>query len=210
VNPRKRSPRVFLISPARIGGPRSNTLLRREADFDLAIRLRNGTATLGEAYSFISGLYFRGKMAYADAFADPPMGGPAALIIVPGLCLVPPHETFDTERLRGTASVPVEESNPAFTVPLLRDAALLDRQCGRDCQYLLLGSIATAKYTHPLLQVFGERLLFPGEFVGRGDMSRGGLMLRCAQSGNELSYVCVRGAAVQGRRPEKLAPLRKR
>ena len=185
-------------------------LLRREAEFDLAIRLRNGKATLGEAYSFISGLYFRGKMAYVEAFSAPPIGAPPALIIVPGLGLVPPHEMFDVDRLRGTGSVPVEEGNPAFTAPLLRDAALLDRQGGPDCQYLLLGSIATAKYTRPLLEVFGERLLFPGEFVGRGDMSRGGLMLRCAQSGNELSYVCVRGATVQGRRPEKLAPLRKR
>jgi hypothetical protein len=199
-----------LISPARIGGPRSNILLRDEADFDLAIRLRNGRATLGEAYSFISGLYFRGKMAYVEAFANPPPGAPAALIIVPGLGLVPPHEMFDVERLRGTGSVPVAESNPAFTVPLLRDAALLDRQGGPDCEYLLLGSIASAKYTHPLLQVFGERLLFPGEFVGRGDMSRGGLMLRCAESGEELSYVCVRGATVQGRRPEKLTPLPRR
>lgn len=210
MNQRKRNPRVFLISPARIGGPRSNTLLRHEADFDLAIRLRSGSATLGEAYSFISGLYFRGKMAYVEAFAAPPMGVPPALIIVPGLGLVPPHEMFDAERLRGTAGVPVNESNPAFTAPLLRDAALLDRQCGPDCEYLLLGSIATAKYTDPLLQVFGERLLFPVEFVGRGDMSRGGLMLRCAQSGEELSYVCVRGSIVQGRRPEKLTPLRKR
>jgi len=172
--------------------------------------LRGGKATIGEAYSFISGLYFRGKMAYVDAFANPPMGAPPALVIVPGLGLVSPQTVFDAERLRGTGAVPVEESNPAFTVPLLRDAALLDRQGGPDCQYLLLGSIATAKYTHPLLQVFGERLLFPGEFVGRGDMSRGGLMLRCAQSGEELSYVCVRGATVQGRRPEKLTPLRKR
>lgn len=206
----QRKPRVFLISPARIGGPRSDMLLRREAEFDLAIRLRNGKATIGEAYSFISGLYFRGKMAYVEAFAAPPMDAPPALVIVPGLGLVPPHEMFDVERLRGTGSIPVEESNPAFTAPLLRDAALLDRQGGPDCQYLLLGSIATAKYTRPLLQVFGERLLFPTEFVGRGDMSRGGLMLRCAQSGNELSYACVRGATVQGRRPEKLAPLRKR
>ena len=210
MNQRKKNPRVFLLSPARIGGSRSNTLLRPEAEFDLAVRLRNGKATIGEAYSFISGLYFRGKMAYVEAFAAPPLGVPPALIIVPGLGLVPPHEMFDVERLRGTGNVPAEESNPAFTVPLLQGAAWLDRQGGPDCQILLLGSIATAKYTRPLLEIFGERLLFPGEFVGRGDMSRGGLMLRCAQTGDELSYVCVRGATVQGRRPEKLAPLRKK
>lgn len=210
MNQSKTNPRVFLISPARIGGPRSNTLLRDEADFDLAVRLRNGSATLGEAYSFISGLYFRGKLAYVEAFGAPPMGAPPALIIVPGLGLVPPQTMFDAEQLRGTAGVPIKETNPAFTAPLLRDAAMLDRQGGPECQYILLGSIATPKYTDPLLEVFGERLLFPNEFVGRGDMSRGGLMLRCAQSGSELTYVCVRGATVQGRRPEKLAPLRKR
>ena len=185
-------------------------LLRDEADFDLAIRLRKGTATLGEAYSFISGLYFRGKMAYVEAFAAPPPGAPHALIIVPGLGLVPPQELFDAERLRNTAGVPVAESNPAFTAPLLRDAARLNELAGPDCHYLLLGSIATAQYTDPLLQVFGERLLFPSEFVGRGDMSRGGLMLRCAQSGNELSYMSVRGATVQGPRPRKLEPLRRK
>jgi hypothetical protein len=210
VNRRKSPPRVFLISPARIGGPRSNTLLRKEAEFDLAVRLRQGNATIGEAYSFISGLYFRGKLAYAEVFAGPSEGVSPALIIVPGLGLVPPHVLFDTERLQRTGYVPVEESNPAYTAPLLRDAAQLDQQSGPDCQYLLLGSIATAKYTEPLLEVFGERLLFPGEFVGRGDMSRGGLMLRCAQSGDELSYVRVRGATLQGRRPAKLQPLPKK
>ena len=72
------------MSPARIGGPRSNVLLRPEADFDLAERLRDRKATIGEAYAFISGLYFRGKLAYAEAFAAPPKGVPPALVIVPG------------------------------------------------------------------------------------------------------------------------------
>ncbi|HEY2931322.1 MAG TPA: hypothetical protein VGK99_06200 [Acidobacteriota bacterium] len=58
-----------------------------------------------------------------------------------------------------------------------------------------------------LLSVFGERLLFPAEFLGRGDMSRGGLMLRCARSGSELTYVAVSGAVRNGPRPPKLEPL---
>jgi hypothetical protein len=73
---------------------------------------------------------------------------------------------------------------------------------------VLLGSIASAKYTGPLLGTFGDRLLFPKEFVGRGDMSRGGLMLRCVDTMTELTYVPVRGAERHGERPPKLAPRR--
>ena len=45
-------------------------------------------------------------------------------------------------------------------------------------QFVLLGSVATDKYVGPLLDVFGDRLYFPATFAGRGDMSRGGLLLR--------------------------------
>jgi hypothetical protein len=194
------------MSPARIGGPRSNVLLRPEADFALAERLRDRKATLGEAYAFISGLYFRGKLAYAEAFAVPPEGLPPALVIVPGLGLIAPDTIVDVEQLRRIGEVSIEQTNQAYRDPLLRDARLLDQNAGPACEYLLLGSIATEKYTEPLLNVFGDRLLFPIELVGRGDMSRGGLMLRRASSGDELSYVSLRGAIRRGRRPPKLDP----
>ena len=197
------------MSPARIGGPRSNVLLRPEADFALAQRLRDRKATLGEAYAFISGLYFRGKLAYAEAFAVPPEGLPPAFAIVPGLGLIPPDTITDADQLRRIGDVSIEQNNQAYRDPLLRDARLLDQNAGPACQYLLLGSIATEKYTEPLLNVFGDRLLFPVEFVGRGDMSRGGLMLRRASSGDELSYLSLRGAIRRGRRPPKLDPWRK-
>ena len=77
------------------------------------------------------------------------------------------------------------------------------------CDFVLLGSVATEKYVEPLLKVFGDRLLFPSDFVGRGDMSRGGLMLRCARSGAELPYVPLLGAAVHGKRPPKLPKLKR-
>ena len=200
---------VILMSPARIDGPRSNVLLRPEADFALAQRLRDRKATLGEAYAFISGLYFRGKLAYAEAFATPPEGLPPALVIVPGLGLISPDAIIDAEQLRRIGDVSIEQNNQAYRDHLLRDARLLDQNAGPACQYLLLGSIATEKYTEPLLNVFGDRLLFPVEFVGRGDMSRGGLMLRRASTGDELSYVSLRGAIRRGRRPPKLDPWRK-
>ena len=75
---------------------------------------------------------------------------------------------------------------------------------------MLLGSIASPKYVDVLLGIFGERLRFPAEFVGRGDMSRGGLLLRQAAEGAELDYVPVSGAVRRGARPPKLPPLRAR
>ena len=201
--------RVFLLSPARIGGPRSTMLMREQAEFDLAILLREGTATIAEIYAFISGLYFRGKVAYADAFGAAPEGIPHALAMVPGMGMVPTETTLSFAQLEATAKIPVEAGNKAYSDPLLRDALRLNRQAGAHCQFVLLGSIATEKYTSPLLDVFGERLLFPSEFIGRGDMSRGGLMLRSAQAAEELAYVAVQGSVRHGSRPPKLEPRRK-
>ena len=69
---------------------------------------------------------------------------------------------------------------------------------------VLLGSIATGKYVDALLDALGPRLLFPTDFVGRGDMSRGGLLLRSAREGRELDYIPVAGALRRGKRPPKL------
>src|SRR5262249_62023500 len=86
------------------------------------------------------------------------------------------------------------------------DAQLLREHMGARCEVVLLGSIATPKYIEPL-SIFGERLVFPAEFVGRGDMSRGGLLLRCVREQTELSYVPVAGAVRHGARPPKLPKL---
>ncbi len=186
---------MFLLSPANTGGKRCKMLFRQQAEFDIAVRLRQGTATIGEVYTFISGLYFRGKMAYISTFGQ-------GLVIVPGLGLLPPQEPVTAEQLRGIACIDVHENNEAYSAPLQRDATLLAEMAD---EFVLLGSIATEKYTRPLLELFGQRLLFPAEFVGRGDMSRGGLMLRAARSGAELTYVPVQGAVRHGRRPPKLS-----
>ena len=57
--------RIFLLSPANIAGIRAGQIMSGHARSDLAIRLRDGGAPLGEVFSFISGLYFCGKLAYA-------------------------------------------------------------------------------------------------------------------------------------------------
>ena len=61
----------------------------------------------------------------------------------------------------------------------------LKRSHGDRCEIVLLGSIASGKYVELLQPVFGNRLVFPPAFVGRGDMSRGGLLLRCVSAGEE-------------------------
>jgi hypothetical protein len=121
--------------------------------------------------------------------------------------LVAPETLVTHEELLEIAGVPVEASDPRYRGPLVRDAEALRKNLGKRCEIVLLGSIATAKYVEPLLGIFAERLLFPSAFVGRGDMSRGGLMLRSARDGVELSYEPVGSAILHGKRPPKLPKL---
>lgn len=182
--------------------------MNERAGFDLAVKLRREGAPISEVFTFLSGLYFRGKVAYSQAFASPPEGAAHALVITAGRGLVALDHVLTLNDLRQIAEVPVDASEPRFREPLERDALSLAQAVGPACDIVLLGSIASAKYIEPLLGIFGERLLFPTEFVGRGDMSRGGLMLRCAQSGEELKYIPVAGAVRRGKRPPKLPKLR--
>jgi len=182
-------------------------LSSENARFKLAVELRRAGLPLGEIFSFISGLYFRGKMAYATTFADAPRGMPGALVITACGGLLPVDTVVTLDLLREISSAPIHHAEPRYRVPLERDAKALEQAAGPDCEVVLLGSIATPKYVEPLLSIFGERLMFPIEFVGRGDMSRGGLMLRCARSGEQLEYVPVATAVRHGSRPPKLPKL---
>jgi len=204
--------RIFLLSPANCSGLRARMVLAETAGFELARRLREpGGAPLGEIFSFVSGLYFRGKLAYARAFARPPAGLPAAgaLVIAPGAGLWPAERAVTLADLRALAAVSVSAANPRHRRPLLESATALAALIDADCDVVLLGSIASDKYVEVLVSVFGERLRFPVDFVGRGDMSRGGLMLRCAAQGCELTYAPVLGAVRHGVRPPRLSPLRR-
>jgi hypothetical protein len=182
-------------------------LLAERAQFDLAQRVRDGGAPISEVMSFMSQLYFRGKVSYARTFAAPPPGCHGAMVITPGRGLVPLEQPITTRDLRAFAEVPVDHANPHFTEPLERDARELRERAGPSSSAVLLGSIASSKYVEVLLAVFGEALLFPVEFVGRGDMSRGGLMLRSAETRDELVYRPLSGAERRGKRPPKLPKL---
>ena len=200
--------RIFLLSPANAGGVRAKMIMSENARFILARRLRNDGLPLGELFSFISGLYFRGKLAYARTFASPPTGVPGIFVITAGRGLVLPDALMTHDEMMEIADVPVDEADERYRGPLDRDAQELLRIAGKRCEIVLLGSIATAKYVEPLLGIFDQRLVFPSAFVGRGDMSRGGLMLRSVREGAELGYEPVGSAIRHGPRPPKLPKLR--
>jgi len=201
--------RIFLLSPAYAGGERARMILRERAQFPLARRLRAKTgAPIGDVFTFLSGLYFRGKIAYANAFARPARGTSGVLVITPTRGLIDARTRIRLGDLREFAEVDIHEDDPRYRMPIERDARQLATKLPVQSEVILLGSIATGKYVDVLLANFREQLRFPADFVGRGDMSRGGLMLRCAADRQELSYIPVAGAIVNGKRPPKLAPRR--
>jgi hypothetical protein len=173
----------------------------------LALRLQRDGLPLGELFSFINGLYFRGKLAYARAFAEVPPGMPGAFVVTASRGLVPPDKVVSIAELQEMLRVPIEPSEPRYRGPLEREARILAGLAGKRCEIVLLGSIASPKYVEPLLPILGERLLFPAEFVGRGDMTLGGLMLRHARAGIQLKYIPVGTAVRRGTRPPKLPKL---
>lgn len=197
---------VFLLSPASTAGKRAAILMNPGAEFELARRLRNDEVTLGEVFSFLSGLYFRGKLAYARKFAA---NADNIFVITSNRGLVSPDTAVDLDELRDFAGVPIDLEEPRYLRPMSASARELNAKIGPGNRVVLLGSIATKKYVEPLGEVFGERLVFPSEFVGRGDMSRGGLMLRSVLAEKELDYIPVATAVRKGARPPKLEKIRK-
>jgi hypothetical protein len=198
--------RIFLLSPAHCGGKRAAILLNEHAAFPLAQQLRSPGITLGEAFSFLSGLYFRGKLAYAGRFARPPVGQSGVQVITTDRGLLAADTAIQARDLLEFGTVDIRPDHPRYRGPLERDVARL-RQVP-EVEVVLLGSVATGKYVDILLEVMGDRLLFPIDFVGRGDMSRGALLLQAAREGRELAYAPVAGAIRRGRRAPKLAAKR--
>jgi predicted kinase len=194
-----------LLSPANLAGVRGALIFGPHADSPLAQRLHSPAgAPLGDVYSFVSGIYFQGKRAYAEAFGRPPPGLQGGLVISPTEGLRFLHEPVSLERLRGWAEVDIDADNPRFVEPLRQHAEALAAALA-NTQFVLLGSVASDKYVRPLLAAFGERLLFPAEFVGRGDKSRGALLLKAVRAGQPLAYVPVAGAARNGPRAASVA-----
>jgi hypothetical protein len=203
--------RVFLLSPANVNGTRGRRALAANASFAIARQLQSDEGvSLGELFSFISQLYFRGKLTYARRFASPPESGNPIVqsgvhVITPNAGLRSPDIHVTSDAVRRFAHQEIGLENTAYRAPLERSARALAGEIG-DCEVVLLGSVASPKYVDILVEIFGDRLRFPVDFVGRGDMSRGGLLLRQAAEGVELEYGPVAGAVRHGRRPPKLDP----
>jgi hypothetical protein len=205
------TPRLFLLSPANCGGKRAQLLLGGQGRFPLAQRLAaKETITLGEAFSFLSGLYFRGKLAYARRFARPPAGVLGVQVITTNRGLLPADTPVSADELRAFAAAVIRADDPAFRDPLRRGVAAIEDVASLGAaappEIVLLGSVATGKYVDVLLDLVGERLLIPEDFVGRGDMSRGALLLRAARSERELAYAPAATTVRRGKRPRKTDP----
>jgi hypothetical protein len=104
-----------------------------------------------------------------------------------GLCAA--DDAVDLGDLRRMASAAIDERDPTYRGCLTDSARTLAEQLTDGCIVVLLGSVATRKYLDPLWEALGERLRIPREFIGLGDMSRGGLLLRAASEGRQLDYV---------------------
>jgi hypothetical protein len=189
-----KSPKIFLLSPANTSGLRAKQLTSPRAQFPTALRYRSEEGVMiGEAFAFMSALYFRGKIGYALHFADTStaLGGFGVYVIAPGFGLVPPDWKLTPERMKTMSRTPVDVKVRAYRKPLETEAKAIAGQLDEDAQVILLGSVATGKYVDVLLPIFGPRLRFPAAFAGLGDMSRGGLMLRAVRENKELEYTTL-------------------
>ena len=184
---------IFLLSPATLSGERARQLASPDAGFETARRFRSPEGVpVGEAFSFMSSLYFRGKIAYARRFAGRPPGlGEGIFVILPGSGLVPPEWPLTREGFERLRRTPIDVKSRAYVGPLRAAARYVEERLGEGGRAVLLGSVATGKYVDVLRPVFGDRLLFPRCFAGVGDMARGALLLRAARSGEELDYATL-------------------
>jgi hypothetical protein len=182
------SQHVFLLSPANLSGTRAKQLASPRATFEAAQKYRSAEGVpIGQAFAFMSALYFRGKITYAQHFAE----HENVFVITSGFGLVAPDWRMNEERLEIMAKTPVDASHRGYRMPLERDAEAIAGRLDPAAHVVLLGSVATGKYVDILQPIFGPRLRFPAAFAGLGDMSRGGLMLRAVRENRELEYVTL-------------------
>jgi hypothetical protein len=177
--------------------------MRPAAETDLAKRLRAGTLELGTAFAFFSGLYFRGKLGYSRHFGN----DEATFIITPTRGLMKTTELVNPDVIREFASLDVAEGDHRYRKPLERDVRALAKRMASRTRVVLLGSVSSGKYVDVLQPLLGDRLCYPSSFIGRGDMSRGGLLLRCVADNTELEYQSLAaGVRPKGSRPPRLDP----
>src|SRR4051794_5638580 len=110
---------AFLVSPARCNGLRAEQLAVSRSPMGVA--LRSGGAPLGDVFTWLSALYFRGKLTYARTFAPR-----RTWIMAPGLGLRPASHRITVADLHAMGQVDIESR--AFAAPLRTDALALARR----------------------------------------------------------------------------------
>src|ERR1044072_9980366 len=120
-------PRIFLLSPARLDGQRAQFLFHPVTIVRVARALRSTAgAPIGEIFTFLSGLYFRGKLAYAEAFARPPQGlNSGVFVITPNRGLLAPSVRVTLDELALLAKTDIHPDAEAFCKTLEQDAKSL-------------------------------------------------------------------------------------
>lgn len=174
----------FLLSPAHLGGQRGRRLLGGQSSHPLALAVHSSEgAPIGEVFTFVSSLYFRGKLTYARRF-----GAPGAVsVITAAHGLVDPDWRLDRERAEREQAVGIDPRQPDYRRPFERDLHRLQDGLATADRVVLLGSLRSRKYVDVLLPVLGERLLAPRGFQSLGEMQRGSRLLRAVTEG-ELDY----------------------
>ena len=94
-------------------------LLNETADFYLARRVRQPQgAPIGEVFSFLSGLYFRGKLAYAGRFANP---GDGVQVITTDRGLLSIDTPITADDLRSFSELAIDIHDRRYRESLERD-----------------------------------------------------------------------------------------
>jgi hypothetical protein len=151
-NYRRPLSRAFLLSPANTSAIRGQLLLNGNSEFELAQRIRRQGDPLGELFSFISSLYFRGKLAYAKAFS-PSTGFPSTLVVTTSRGLLSPETVITLDDLLEMSAVSIDPGDARYREPLCQDARTLAGVLLTGSQIVLLGSIASGKYVDPLRRI---------------------------------------------------------
>src|SRR5688572_27718486 len=133
--------RVFLLSPANSTGKRAEFLVNPGAGFELAHRFQREGAEVGEIFSFLSGLYFRGKLAYSRFFARPFEGSNGVYVITSNRGLIAPETRVTPDDLAEFSRIPIDGKEERYVEPLTRSASVVAAEMPEGTQVVLLGSV---------------------------------------------------------------------
>ena len=170
-------------------------------------------APLGDVFTFVSGLYFRGKLAYARRFASPPEPRIRRRL---GRARhhaerrAPQPETPVTRRRAARLRRRRRRSRPTRATGGRSSGARARwlREIGADCEVVLLGSIASPKYVDVLLDDLRRAPAVPDRFRRpRRHEPRRPAAAQARARASSSTYAPMAGAVRHGARPPKLPPL---